>query len=158
MFGRKTEEEKAREHAEKMRELEEKGLMYYARYMGGLGRFPLEQHAKIYIYPNRIELDLKTTRIPILYTHMKGIENVDGGKKTSSDRAMAGFLLGGPIGAAVGAALKKKRTNTLIAYTDEEGEQLIAIDLGENARYAQPRIYEHMMRARAETATFPALS
>jgi hypothetical protein len=45
------------------------------------------------------------------------------------------------------------RIVTTLEYTDgSEDPQKIFMDFGENTKYVQPRIYENMMKARAETS------
>jgi hypothetical protein len=139
MFGRKTKEQKEIEHKQKMQELEKKGLVYYTKYLGGLKRFPKEQHAKIIIYPDRVELQPMNVRIP--YTHLKNIESIHGGKKIDSDRVFATGV--------IGLLWQKNRLNTILEYTDDLGEsQTLVLDLLENVKYIQPRIYDHMINSK----------
>jgi hypothetical protein len=77
-------------------------------------------------------------RIP--YTHLKNIESIHGGKKIDSDRVFATGV--------IGLLWQKNRLNTILEYTDDLGEsQTIVLDLRENVKYIQPRIYDHMINS-----------
>lgn len=153
MFGRKTEEQKQIEHVEHMRELEKRGLEYFGKYIEGLPMFPVEHKAAVVIYPDRIDLRLGkkyAIAVSIPYADMKEVGAIDIGKKRTKERIATGIILGGPVGLAVGLAWKKQRYYLGIVYADEEGEHTIVMDLYENIEFVQPRIYEHMMKARKE--------
>ncbi len=50
-----------------------------------------------------------------------------------------------------GLLWQKNRLNTILEYTDELGEsQTIVLDLQENVKYIQPRIYDHMMNSKSQ--------
>jgi hypothetical protein len=138
MFGRKTEEEKALEQREKALMLElkmKRGIMYYEKYLGGLGNYATEQHVKIWIFPERLEITPLGIKIP--YTKLRDIKSAQAGKRFSSS----------------GLFWMADRIVTTLEYTDgSEDPQKIFMDFGENTKYVQPRIYENMMKARAETS------
>lgn len=143
MFGRKTEEQKAIEHKEHMRKLEERGLEYFGKYIGGLPMFPVEHKAAVVIYPDRIELRLGkkySIAVAIPYADMLEVGAIDAGKKISGERII--------MTGVVGLVWKKQRYHLGIKYLGEHGETTIVMDLYENIEYVQPRIYGHMMEAR----------
>ncbi|MFZ0328905.1 MAG: hypothetical protein WBP64_11245 [Nitrososphaeraceae archaeon] len=97
--------------------------------------YPAEQHVKIWIFPERLEIT--PLGIKILYTKLSDIKSTQAGKRISSS----------------GLFWMADRIVTTLKYTDEsEDPQKIFMDFGENTKYVQPRIYENMMKARAETS------
>jgi hypothetical protein len=124
---------------------EEKPVMYYTEYLGGLVQYPLKQHARILIYKDKFAItpmDMKQKPlVEIPYERMTHIETVTGEKRVDTDRAL---IL--PI---VGLFWKKGRMITIIKYIDKQGfEHTIVTDFRENVKYIQPKLYERMCAAK----------
>jgi hypothetical protein len=69
-LGSKNKNKKKEEHA--IREKPE--IVYYAKYMGGLKKFPKEEHSMVLIFPDRIEVNPFGLKLP--YSSIIDIEKL----------------------------------------------------------------------------------
>jgi hypothetical protein len=130
-FGRNQDKDKDNE--------EEKPIvLYYAKYIGVLGSnksLPLEEDAYVYIFEDRIVVELlkSKVRIKIPYETIMDLQHIDAGKKVDLDRI---FGLG-----VAGLLWRRRAIVTAIKYTDEKREpQTVALDFTHNTKHAQPLI------------------
>jgi len=135
-LGRKKDDSQTKEKPE---------ILYYAKYVGGLKKFPKEEHSVVLIFPDRIEIN--PLELKISYSSIAEIEKLEGGKKISSDRLIALGFLTGP-GAIAGLFWKKQHLYTVLHYNDRIDSNSLILDFGDNAKYAHPLIFERMVRSR----------
>jgi hypothetical protein len=135
-LGRKKDDSQTKEKPE---------ILYYAKYVGGLKKFPKEEHSVVLIFPDRIEVNPFGLKIP--YSTIDDIEKLNGGKKISSDRLIALGILTGP-GATAGLFWKKEHLYTVLHYNDGIDSNSLILDFGDNLKYAHPLIFERMVRSR----------
>jgi hypothetical protein len=75
-LGRRSKNKKGKDAIEEKPE-----ISYYAKYVGGLKKFPTPEHSKVLIFPDRIEVNPFGLKIP--YSSIIDLEKLDGGNKIS---------------------------------------------------------------------------
>jgi hypothetical protein len=110
-------------------------IEFDSKYMGGHKLHPKSLDAKVYLFADRIEVEVLHIRIP--YTSITDIENADE-KKITAKRM---FLVG-----AFAFAWKKKDVFTIIEYIDWFNQkQTLVVDFGKKIEEAQRKIYDRML-------------
>jgi hypothetical protein len=113
-------------------------IEFDSKYIGGHKLHPKSLDAKVYIFSDRIEVEVLHIRIP--YTSVTDIENADE-KKISAKRM---FLVG-----VFAFAWKKKDVYTIIEYIDGFNQkQILVFDFGKKIEEAQRKIYDRMLAFR----------
>jgi hypothetical protein len=111
--------------------------MSTAKYAGGDPMFPTEENAVVFMFEDRIQVELfnKSKKIFVIpYKNMTDVKSTDGGDRVDAER----FLLLG-IG---GLLWKKHHLYTILEYTEENESRELVIDFMNNTKNAQPIIYE----------------
>ncbi len=105
---------------------------FEAKYVGGHKLYPKSRNVEITLLQDKINVTQISIEIP--YSAISNVENADD-KKIELSRVI---LLG-----IAGALWKKKRTYTVIEYTDELGnQQTVVFDFDKRIEEAQQIIYK----------------
>jgi hypothetical protein len=131
-----------------------KPLCYFAKYVGGHIRFPSDENCMVWIYPDKLIIDLLKSKhqFNISYSSMVDMKNADGGNKIDLGRVVL-------TGVLVGLLWKKQHVLTVIEYKDDKNEsRTLVLDFESNARHVQPIIYDRMVSAKTMPTPIPTLT
>jgi hypothetical protein len=113
-------------------------IEFDSKYMGGHKLHPKSLDAKVYLFADRIEIEVLHIRIP--YTAITDIENADEKKVTAKRMLLVGLY---------SFAWKKKDVFTIIEYIDGFNQkQTLVFDFGKKIEEAQRKIYDRMLAFR----------
>lgn len=119
-----------------------------AKYLGGHSMHPAKKEIKTNIILRNDTVFIEKITLPIPYSKMTTIENMDD-KKISKLRVIGLGLIFLPL-AIVGALWKKKKLYTVIEYNDGVQNQTVVIDFGKNVEKMQQAIYAKMVESRSK--------
>lgn len=112
---------------------------------------PIEENAYVYLYGDRIVVKLlkRESRTIVPYKNMTDLQTLDAGNKADIERVVA-------FGVIPGLLWKKHHFVTVLKYTDEASvPQIMALDFGDNTKYAQPLIYKKMREKQPQLQQTP---